>query len=58
VALTAARLLVQGKVADWGIGSGLGSQALAFPYSSVEVVGVDLDPTMVALARDRHRLPT
>lgn len=58
MALTAAHLLDQGKVANMGMGSGLGSEALASYYPSLEVVGVDLDPTMVALARDRHRLPT
>ncbi len=57
VALTAAHLLGQGKVADMGMGSGLGSQALASLYPNLEVVGVDLDPTMVALAHERHRLP-
>lgn len=57
VALTAAHLLGQGRVADMGMGSGLGSHALASLYPGLDVVGVDLDPTMVALARERHRLP-
>jgi SAM-dependent methyltransferase len=57
VALTAAHLLGQGKVADMGMGSGLGSQALASLYPNLEVVGVDLDPTMVALAKERYPLP-
>ncbi len=57
VALTAAHLLGQGKVADMGMGSGLGSHALASLYPSLHVVGVDLDPTMVTLAKDTYRMP-
>src|SRR5215813_890942 len=56
VALTAAHLLARGRVADMGMGSGAGSHALAALYPELDVVGVDLDPTMVALARDRFRL--
>ena len=40
-----------------GMGSGTGSEALAALYPSLEVVGVDVDPQMVALASDRYRLP-
>jgi SAM-dependent methyltransferase len=57
VALTAAHLLCRGRVADMGMGSGAGSQALAALYPQLEVVGVDVDPTMVALARERYTLP-
>ncbi|MGC4114536.1 MAG: methyltransferase domain-containing protein [Myxococcales bacterium] len=57
VALTAAHLLGEGRVADMGMGSGAGSHALAALYPRLEVVGVDLDPTMVTLAREQHRLP-
>ena len=57
VALTAAHLLGQGKVADMGMGSGLGSHALAALYPYLQVVGVDLDPVMVELAQERYRLP-
>lgn len=57
VALTAAHLLGQGKIADMGMGSGLGSKALAALYPRLQVVGVDLDPTMVALAKEKHPLP-
>jgi hypothetical protein len=57
VALTAAHLLGLGRIADMGMGSGLGSQALASLYPELEVVGVDLDPVMVELARERHRRP-
>jgi SAM-dependent methyltransferase len=57
VALTAAHLLCEGRVADMGMGSGQGSHALASLYPRLEVIGVDIDPTMVALAADRHRAP-
>lgn len=57
VALTAAHLLSEGRVADMGMGSGAGSHALAALYPALEVVGVDLDPEMVALARETHALP-
>ena len=57
IALTAAHLLASGKVADMGMGSGSGSQALAALYPALEVVGVDINPTMVALASERFTLP-
>jgi SAM-dependent methyltransferase len=57
VALTAAHLLGRGRVADMGMGSGAGSHALAALYPQLEVVGVDVDPTMVALAHERYALP-
>ena len=57
VALTAAHLRGQGRVADMGMGSGTGSEALAQLYPGLDVVGVDLDPTVVAMARERFRLP-
>lgn len=57
VAATAAHLLCRGRVADMGMGSGAGSEALAALYPELEVVGVDLDPTMVALARDKYHHP-
>src|SRR3970040_1982621 len=44
VALTAAHLLGVGRVADLGMGSGTGTQALAALYPRLDVVGVDLDP--------------
>jgi len=56
VALTAAHLLCTGKVADMGMGSGAGSHALAALYPMLNVVGVDLDPTMVAMAKERFGL--
>ena len=57
VALTAAHLLARGKVADMGMGSGTGSETLAALYPELEVVGVDVEPTTVELARERYALP-
>ncbi len=57
VALTAAHLLCEGRVADMGMGSGAGSFALAALYPGLDVVGVDVSPTMVELATESHRLP-
>jgi SAM-dependent methyltransferase len=54
VALTAAHLLGLGVVADMGMGSGSGSDALAALYPGLDVVGVDVNPKTVALARERH----
>jgi SAM-dependent methyltransferase len=57
VALTAAHLLCTGRVADMGMGSGAGSHALAALYPSLEVIGIDVDPHMVAMARGKYTLP-
>ncbi len=57
VALTAAHLLCEGRVADMGTGSGTASHALAQLYPRLEVVGVDVSETMVTLARARYQLP-
>ncbi len=57
VALTAAHFLCRGRVADMGMGSGSGTHAIAALYPELEIVGVDLDDRMVALARERYRLP-
>src|SRR5262245_36715227 len=57
VALTAAHLLCEGRVADMGMGSGAGSHALAALYPRLDVVGVDIDATIVELARQRYSLP-
>jgi hypothetical protein len=57
VALTAAHFLCRGRVADMGMGSGAGTHALAALHPDLEVVGVDVDERMVALARERYRLP-
>jgi SAM-dependent methyltransferase len=57
VALTAAHLLARGHVADMGMGSGAGSEALAALYPLLEVTGVDVSATMVARARARFNRP-
>jgi SAM-dependent methyltransferase len=57
VALTAAHLPCQGRVADMGMGSGSGSYALAALYPRLQVVGVDVNPTMVEVAGQNYRLP-
>jgi SAM-dependent methyltransferase len=57
VALTAAHVLGQGWVADMGMGSGTGSEALAALYPSIRVTGVDINPEMVERAAARYRRP-
>ena len=57
VALTAAHLLSVGRIADMGMGSGAGSEALAALYPAMHVTGVDVSEEMVALARERFDLP-
>lgn len=57
VALTAAHLLSVGRIADMGMGSGAGSEALAALYPGMHVTGVDVSEEMVSLARDRFDLP-
>lgn len=57
VALTAAHLPASGRVADMGMGSGAGSEALAGLYPGLEVVGVDVNPTMVELAGRQYQRP-
>ncbi|MCR9145480.1 MAG: class I SAM-dependent methyltransferase [bacterium] len=57
VALTAAHILSRGRIADMGMGSGTGSEALAALYPALQVVGVDVNPEMVAIASERYRLP-
>ncbi|MBL8692865.1 MAG: methyltransferase domain-containing protein [Planctomycetes bacterium] len=57
VALTAAHLPTRGRVADMGMGSGTGSHALASLYPGLQVIGVDLADTSIAMARERYQLP-
>jgi len=57
VALVSAYFPTRGRVADMGSGSGTGSRDLAALYPGLEVVGVDVNPTSVEMARQAHRLP-
>jgi SAM-dependent methyltransferase len=57
VALVSAYFPTRGRVADMGSGSGTGSRDLAALYPGLEVIGVDVNPTSVALAAEAHRLP-
>ena len=57
IALTAAHVLGQGWVADMGMGSGSGSEALAALYPSIRVTGVDINPEMVERAAARFSRP-
>ena len=57
VALVSAYFPTRGRVADMGSGSGTGSRDLAALYPGLEVVGVDVNPTSVEMAREAYRLP-
>ena len=57
VALTAAHVLGQGWVADMGMGSGTGSEALAALYPTIRVTGVDINQEMVERAAARYQRP-
>jgi SAM-dependent methyltransferase len=57
VALTAAHMLGRGWLADMGMGSGTGSEALAALYPELRVTGVDINPEMVELAQEKYKLP-
>lgn len=57
IAATAAHLPAVGHVADMGMGSGSGSDALAALYPRLQVEGVDVNPTMVSLANQRFQRP-
>lgn len=56
VALTAAHLLGEGTVADMGCGSGTGAHALASLYPRMKVIGIDVNPEMVARARAQYAM--
>ena len=55
VALTAAHLLGRGNLADMGMGSGTGSEALAALYPKLLVTGVDINPEMVKYAKEQYQ---
>ena len=55
VALTAAHVLTEGKLADMGMGSGTGSDALAGLYPTIQVIGVDINPEMVTRAQKKYK---
>ena len=57
VALTAAHLLGEGVVADMGMGSGSGSEALAGLYPALAVIGVDVSAEMAMAASLDYRRP-
>lgn len=57
VALAAAHLPPEGRVADMGMGSGSGSYALARLYPELTVVGVDVNPEMVDRAAQTYQAP-
>lgn len=57
VALTAAHLLCQGRIADMGMGSGAGSEALAALYPGLHVTGVDVSEEMVEIATQTYERP-
>lgn len=57
VALTAAHVLTEGWLADMGMGSGTGSDALAGLYPSIRVTGVDINPEMVERAAAKYQRP-
>ncbi len=55
VALTAAHILGRGWVADMGMGSGSGSEAMAALYPTIRVTGVDINPEMVERAATKYQ---
>ncbi len=57
IARTTVHLPASGAVADLGSGSGTGSATLAALYPHLRVVGIDVNPTMVAHASQNYELP-
>jgi len=51
IALISSYLPSSGKIADMGSGSGSGTYDLANLYPELQLVGVDINPTAVDLAR-------
>ncbi len=54
VAATAAHILIEGNVADMGMGSGATSFALASLYPNLNIAGVDNNPVMVNRAKKTY----
>lgn len=59
LAFTAAHFLLCPKavIADMGCGSGLGSYQMAQLNPDVTIIGIDINPETVRLARENYRLP-
>lgn len=57
IALTTAHFPPTGTVADMGCGSGQGTVDLASLATGLSLVGVDIDPKTIALARRTHARP-
>ena len=57
VALTTAHFPTRGRVADMGSGSGRGTHDLACLYKGLELVGVDINPVSVDMARAAWQRP-
>jgi SAM-dependent methyltransferase len=55
VALTTAFFPTRGRIADMGCGSGRGTYDLACLYRGLQLVGVDINPVMVAYAREHYQ---
>lgn len=56
VAVVAAHIMSEGRIADMGMGSGSGSAALASLYPNLQVTGIDNNAEMVLLAQKNHVL--
>lgn len=57
VAYTTAHFPTRGRIADMGSGSGLGTYQLAQLHPNLELIGVDINPVSVKLAKETYRLP-
>ncbi|HSP06271.1 MAG TPA: class I SAM-dependent methyltransferase, partial [Acidobacteriota bacterium] len=57
VAVTTAHFPTSGRIADMGSGSGKGTFDLACLYSTLQLVGVDINPKSVEMSRQRFRRP-
>src|SRR5262245_48897194 len=45
------------RIADMGCGSGSGTHQLPLLNLKIQVIGVDINPESVRLAREKHKLP-